>query len=175
MNTDTENSIMKSKKSHGKSSMTTIPEISIPQEPVIITPEPIALPIKKPRKPMSLEQINILRERLAKGREINSQLKAEQKKLSDAKAEAMILLRADRIKAREDKYKTLIGLDELDDSPGPPPPSAPPSAPASVAPVVPVIKKPRVKKPPKPVVIPEVVREVAPVIPVKKLNRILFY
>ena len=175
MNTDTENSIMKSKKSHGKSSMTTIPEISIPQEPVIITPEPIALPIKKPRKPMSLEQINILRERLAKGREINSQLKAEQKKLSDAKAEAMILLRADRIKAREDKYKTLIGLDELDDSPGPPPPSAPPSAPASVAPVVPVvpvIKKPRVKKPPKPVVIPEVKPDVKPVI---KMNKILFY
>lgn len=175
MITDTENSITKSKKSREKSSIQTIPEISTPPESVIITPEPALLPIKKPRKPMSIEQINILRERLAKGREINLQLKAEQKKLSDARANAMILLRAERLKAKEEKYKELIGLDELDDSPGPPPtpPSAPPSAPvALVTPVAPVVKKPRIKKPPKPIEIQEVKPAVKPVI---KMNKILFY
>ena len=35
---------------------------------------------KKPRKPLSVEQITILRERLAKGRELNLAKKADQKK-----------------------------------------------------------------------------------------------
>lgn len=67
---------------------------------------------KKPRKPLSVEQITILRERLAKGRELNLAKKADQKKVNNERTEAMILLRSEQLKAREEKFKEEIGLDD---------------------------------------------------------------
>jgi len=67
---------------------------------------------KKPRKPMSIEQITILRERLAKGREINLAKKADQKKVNNERTEAMILLRSEQLKTKQEKFKEEIGLEE---------------------------------------------------------------
>lgn len=67
---------------------------------------------KKPRKPLTVEQITILRERLAKGRELNLAKKAEQKKVNDARTEAMILLRSEQLKAKQEKFKEEIGLED---------------------------------------------------------------
>ena len=67
---------------------------------------------KKPRKPLSIEQITILRERLAKGREINLTKKAEQAKANNERTETMILLRSEQLKAKQEKFKEQIGLED---------------------------------------------------------------